>query len=127
MPTKIVSQLAPPPTQTKPQRQASGGWFTRVQHRIKLALGGSDEELLVANTTAVPWHIYHKYRLLGIIDPWETHTFRLRKSGNLNARPDLESDAVEYLVVDLNARVQRVEIYRRQIGPVVDVYDMRAA
>lgn len=144
MPTNIVAKLAPsptrtvpawrreaepaaPPTQTRPQRQDSGGWFTRVQHRVKLALGGDDEELLVENTTAVSWHIYHKYHLLGILDPWETHTFRLRKRGNLNARPNLESDAVEYLVVDLNSHIQRVEIYRRQIGQAVGVYDMRAA
>jgi hypothetical protein len=51
----------------------------------------------------------------------------LRKSGNLNARPSLASDESEYLVVDLNSRIQRVEIYRRQMGLTVDVYDMRAA
>ena len=144
MATKISPQLDPPPvrtapawrrhaepeappTQTKPQRQNSAGWFTRVQHRIKLAMGGDDEELLVGNTTAVSWHIYHKYHLLGIIDPGETRLFHLRKRGNLNARPALESDAVEYLVVDLNSRVHRVEIYRRSMGQAVEVYDMRAA
>ena len=116
-----------PPTQTKPQRQDADGWFTRVKRRVKLAMEGDDEELLVENTTAVSWHIYHKYHLLGIVDPWETHTFRLRKSGNLNARPDLASDESEYLIVDLNPRIQRVEIYRRRMGLTVDVYDMRAA
>lgn len=88
---------------------------------------GDDEELEVANATAVSWHVYHKYRLLGILDPWETRTFRLRKSGNLNARPRQESDASEYLVIDLNGRVQRVEIYCRQMGQELDIYDMRAA
>lgn len=116
-----------PPTQTKPQRQDSGGWFTRTIRRVKLAMEGDDEELLIANTTAVSWHIYHKYHLLGILDPWETHTFHLRKHGNLNACPSQESDASEYLVIDLHESIQRVEIYRRQMGPSVDIYDMRAA
>jgi hypothetical protein len=143
MPTPISLKLAPsptrtapawrreepeaPPTQTKPQRQDSDGWFTRVKRLVKLAMEGNDEELQIANTTAISWHIYHKFHLLGIVDPWETHTFRLRKNGNLNARPKHESDESEYLIVDLNSRVQRVEIYRRQIGQTVDVYDMRAA
>ena len=141
MPTPFLLKLAPspertvwrreepevPPTQTRPQRQGGGGWFTRVKNRVKLALAGNEEALLVVNETAVSWHVYHKYHLLGILDPWETRTFRLRKNGNLNARPNLESDASDYLVLDLQARIQCVEIYRRQLGPAVDVYDMRAA
>lgn len=118
---------APPPTQTKPQRQEGDGWLTRIKRRVKLAMEGDNEDLEVANTTAVPWYIYHKYHLLGILDPWETRTFRLRKSGNLNARPRQESDASEYLLIDLNGRVQRIEIYRRHMGQELDVYDMRAA
>jgi hypothetical protein len=116
-----------PPTQTKPQRQDADGWFTRLRRRVKLAMEGDDEELQVVNTTAVSWHIYHKYHLLGILDPGEMRTFRLSKQGNINARPNLESDATEYLVIDLYTHIQRVEIYRRLIGQTVDVYDMRAA
>lgn len=138
MPTTIARQLAPaplrriaepdaPPTQTKPQRRNSDGWFTRAKRRVMLALAGDDEELLVVNQTAVSWHVYHKFHLLGILDPWETYTFRLRKTGNLNARPHQESSAVEYLVLDLNRHVERVEIYRRQLGQEVEVYEMRAA
>jgi hypothetical protein len=129
MPTKTLDPPArtEPFTQTKPQRQDSDGWFTKIKHRIKLAMEGDDEPLEITNMTAVSWHVYHKSHLLGILDPWETRTFRLRKSGNLNARPNLESSAVEFLVVDLTARIQRIEIYRRQMGQVVDVYDMRAA
>jgi hypothetical protein len=122
-----VVEPAEPLTQTKPQRQDSSGWFTRLRHRVKLAMEGDDEELQIANTTAVSWHVYHKSYQLGILDPWETRAFRLRKHGNLNARPDLASDAVEYLVIDLNSRIQRIEIYRRQMGQVVDVYDIRVA
>jgi len=114
-----------PPTQTKPQRQEGDGWLKRIKQRIKLAMEGDDEELQVENSTAVSWHIYHKFHLLGILAPWETRTFRLRKSGNLNARPKQESDASEYLVIDLNSHLQRVEIYRRQMGAMLDVYDMR--
>jgi hypothetical protein len=144
MATKIAPQLDPPPvrtspawrrhkepdappTQTKPRRQESDGWFTRVRRLVKLAMNGDDENLLVMNTTAVSWHVYHKYHLLGIVDPGETRLFRLRKSGNLNARPSLESDECAYLVLDLSARVQRVEIYRRHVAHELDVYDMRAA
>jgi hypothetical protein len=121
-----VVEPAEPLTQTKPQRH-SDGWFTRLRHRVKLAIEGDDEELQIANTTVVSWHVYHKSHQLGILDPWETRTFRLRKHGNLNVRPNLASDEVEYLVIDLNSRIQRVEIYRRQMGPVIDVYDMRVA
>ena len=144
MATKISPQLDPPPvrtapawrrhvepealpTQTKPQREDADGWFTRARRLVKLAMQGNDEELLIGNTTAISWHLYHKYHLLGIVDPGETRLFHLRKSGNLNARPSLESDQSEYLVVDLNSRIQRVEIYRRQMGQFVEVYDMRAA
>lgn len=127
MAIKIAPELEPPPTQTKPERQRSDGWFTRIQRRVKLAMAGDDEELLVVNNTAISWYVYHKFHHLGILDPGETVLFRLRKRGNLNARPNLGSDAVEYLVLDLNSEIQRVEIYRRSMGKELDVYDMRAA
>jgi len=127
MAIKILPELEPPPTQTKPERRRSDGWFTRIQHRVKLAMAGDEEELLIVNTTAIRWYVYHNFHQLGILDPGETALFRLRKRGNLNARPNLGSDAVEYLLLDLNSRMQRVEIYRRSIGKEVDVYDMRAA
>jgi hypothetical protein len=126
-PWRRYTEPEAPPTQTKPQREDADGWFTRVKKRVKLAMQGDDEELLIGNTTAISWHIYHKYHLLGIIDPGETRLFRLRKTGNLNARPSLESDESEYLIVDLNAHIQRVQIYRRQMGQAVEIYDMRAA
>lgn len=127
MAIKISPELDSPPTQTKPERQHSDGWFTRIQRRVRLAMSGDDEELLVENHTAIPWHVYHKFHLLGIADPGETLLFRLQKRGNLNARPSQESDATEYLVLDLNSQIQRVLIYRRSIGEALDVYDMRAA
>src|SRR5690348_7636858 len=117
MAIKIAPELEPPPTQTQPERRRSDGWFTRLQHRVKLAMLGDDEELLVVNSTSLSWHVYHKFHLLGIVDAGETYTFRLRKRGNLNVRPSQESDATEYLVLDLNSQIQRVEIYRRSIGP----------
>lgn len=127
MAIKIAPELEPPPTQTQPERKRSDGWFTRIQHRIKLAMSGDDEELLVVNNTLLSWHVYHKFHLLGILDAGETYTFHLRKRGNLSVRPSQESDATEYLVLDLTSRIHRVEIYRRSIGPSMDVYDMRAA
>jgi hypothetical protein len=127
MAIKITPELEPPQTQTKPEHRNSDGWFTRIQRRVKLAMSGDDEALLVENRTAIAWHIYHKFHLLGIVDPGETQLFRLQKRGNLNARPSQESDATEYLVLDLNTQVQRVEIYRRSMGQALDVYDMRAA
>lgn len=127
MAVKITPELDAPPTQTKPERRDSDGWFTRIQRRVKLAMLGDDEELLVENRTTIAWHVYHKFHLLGIVDPGETQLFRLQKRGNLNARPSQESDATAYLVLDLNARIQRVEIYRRSMGQALDIYDMRAA
>ncbi|MGH2506345.1 MAG: hypothetical protein ACRDHZ_02865 [Ktedonobacteraceae bacterium] len=114
-----------PQTQTKPQR--SDGWFTRIQRRVKLAMEGDEEDLLIINTTMIPWHIYHNFRMLGILDSGEEHLFRLQKRGKLGVRPHLESDAVEYLVLDLDAQVQRVEIYRQHLGQGLETYEMRAA
>ncbi len=127
MAIKITPELEAPPTQTKPERRRSDGWFTHIQRRVKLAMSGDDEELLVANNTTISWHIYHKTHLLGIIDRGETRLFLLQKRGMLNVRPSQESDAVEYLVLDLHSRIERVEIYRRPMGQGVEVYDMRAA
>lgn len=127
MAIKIAPELEPPPTQTRPERRHSDGWFTRIQRRVKLAMSGDDEELLIINNTAISWHVYHKTHLLGIIDPGETRLFLLHKRGMLNVRPSQQSDAVEYLVLDLNSRIERVEIYRRRMAQEMDVYDMRAA
>jgi hypothetical protein len=125
MAIKITPELDSPPTQTKPERQRSGDWFAHIRHHVKLALAGDDEDLLVVNTTAISWYVYHKFHRLGVLDPGGSALFHLRKSGNLNARPDLESNVVEYLVLDLTAEVQRVEIYRRNMGKELDIYDMR--
>lgn len=129
MAIQISPELEPPQTQTKVERRRSDGLFTRIRHRIKLAMSGDDEELLIVNSTTVRWHIYHKFHQLGILDPGEARLFRLQKRGNLNARPDQErpSDAVDYLVLDLSSRIERVEIYRRSMGQALEVYDMRAA
>ena len=114
-----------PPLQTKPQR--SGGWFTRLQRRVKLAMGGDDEELLVENNTQVSWRVYHDYHQLGIIDAGESRVFRLQKRGNFSVRPTTDGDDVEYLVLSLTLRVHRVSIYRKHIGKDLEVYDLRAA
>jgi|SRR5579875_2259366 hypothetical protein len=127
MAIKIAPELEPPPTRTQSERRRSDGWFTKIQRRVKLAMSGDDEELLVVNNTTISWHVYHTFHLLGIIDAGEMLTFRLQKRGNLNVRPSQESDATEYLVLDLTSQIQRVEIYRRNIGPSIDVYEMRAA
>lgn len=129
MAIKISPELEPPPTQTKPERRRSDGLFTRIQRRVKLAMLGDDEELLVINSTAIRWYVYHKFHQLGMLDPGETRIYHLQKRGNLNARPDQErqSDAVDCLVLDLSSRIERVEIYRRCIGQALDIYDMRAA
>jgi len=127
MAIEILPEAASPPTQTQSERQRSGDWFAHIRQRVKLALAGDDEDLLVVNTTAISWYLYHTFHCLGLLDPGESALFHLRKNGNLNARPDLESDAVDYLVLDLTAQVQRVEIYRRTMGKELDIYDMRVA
>jgi hypothetical protein len=99
MAIEVAPQLDPPPTQARPQRQGAAGWFTRLRRRVKLAMAGENEKLLVTNTTPVSWHIYHKFHLLGILDSGETRLFRLRKTGSLNARPTAQSEESEYLVI----------------------------
>src|ERR1700726_865754 len=114
-----------PPVETKPQR--SGGWFRRLQQRVRLALDGDNEELRVENKTELSWRVYHDYHMLGIIDGGEELMFRLQKHGNLNVRPVDDGNEVEYLVLSLNLRVKRVKIYRRQMAKDLEVYDMRVA
>ncbi|HLH61024.1 MAG TPA: hypothetical protein VKV20_05015 [Ktedonobacteraceae bacterium] len=122
--TEVDSPDAPP-LETRPQR--SGGWFRRLQQRVRLAMNGDDEELIVENKTNVSWRVYHDYHMLGIIDAGESRTFRLQKHGNLNVRPATRDDEVEYLVLTLTVRVHRVEIYRRQMAQALEIYDMRVA
>lgn len=114
-----------PPLETKPQR--SGGWFRRLQQRVKLALSGDDEELLVENRTDVSWRVYHNYHQLGIVDEQERRVFKLHKHGSLSVRPFSDEGEVEYLVLSLDSNVTCVCIYRRQMGKDVEVYDMRVA
>jgi len=125
MAIRIDPEVEQPPVKTSPRR--SGGWFRRLQHRIKLALNGSDGELIVKNDTQISWRIYQNFHLLGIIDPAEELTFKLEKRGSLNVRPTADGDSVEYLVLQLDRRIYRVRIYRRRIGQDVEVYEMRAA
>src|SRR5579864_3255721 len=98
MATRIAPEVERP-LETKPRR--SGGWFRRLQRRVKLALAGDDEELLLENKTTVSWRVYHNYHLLGIIDAGERETYRLQKHGSLSVRPCADGDEVEYLVVPL--------------------------
>ena len=120
-----IEEPEAPSIETKPRR--SGGWFTRIQDRIRLALAGSDEELMLENRTSISWRVYHDYHLLGIIDAGEYLIFRLHKRGALNVRPCAEKEQVEYLVLHLSVQVRRVYIYRRRLNSEVEVYEMRAA
>ena len=120
----VIEELDAPPTETSPQRQA-GGWSIQPQPRIGLALGSDDELMMVENRTEISWLVYHNYHCLGIVDPGELLVFHLYKHGSLSARPQKESDEVEYLVLSLTFDVNFVYIYRRQMSKVVEVYDMR--
>lgn len=129
MATKISPETESPDefsTSARPQR-TGGGWLRRIQYRIRLALSGDDEEIMLENNTALFWKVYHNYHLLGIIDPGEARLFRLQKRGQFSARPGQEGDEVEYLVLDLHTQIRRVEIYRRRMSQQIEVYDMRAA
>lgn len=127
MAVKTPSRTEPetPPLKTSPRR--SGGWFTRVVRRVKLAFAGDDEALLVENVTRVSWRIYHNYHQLGIIDAGENRSFRLTKHGSFSARPYEDEEGTEYLVISLDMRVQRVSICRRQMAKDIEVYDLRVA
>lgn len=121
-----VEQQEAPPLQTNPRR-SDGNWFRRVQRRIKLALAGNEDELRVENKTAISWRVYHNYHLLGIIDAHEQRVFRLNKHGVLSVCPCAGEEEVEYLMLDLSLRIQRVHIYRRWMSREIEVYDMRSA
>lgn len=114
----------PPPLQTDPRR--SGGWFTRLVKRVKLAMAGGDDTLHVDNNTSLAWKIYHNYHLLGIMDPNERRDFQLIKNGSLNIRPTGDEE-VEYLLLPLTPQVHRVRIYKRRVDKTVEVYDFRTA
>jgi len=114
-----------PPLETSPRR--SGGWLRRLQRRIKLALAGDNEELVLHNKTTIAWRAYHDYHQLGIIDGGERRVFHLNKHGSLSVRPCEDGENVEYLVLPLNLRVHHVHIYRRRINKEIEVYDMRVA
>src|SRR5258708_12995424 len=88
------------PLETKPRR--SGGWFTRLQRRVKLALAGDDEELILENRTEVSWRVYHNYHQLGIIDAHEQRAFQLHKHGSLSLRPYPDVADVHTLILPLN-------------------------
>lgn len=114
-----------PPTRTSPRR--SGGWFRRLWQRVRLAMAGDDDELMLENRTGISWRVYHDYHHLGIIDAGEYQVYRLARRGSLNVCPVVEGDEVEYLVLSLNERIRFVHIYRRQMGETMEIYDMRVA
>ena len=111
------------PRKTSPHRK--GGWLRRFWQRVRLALDGDDETLVVENTTGVGWYVYHGYHQLGIIDAQEQRTFRLVKHGELSVRPHLDGENVEYLVLPLTTRVNCVRICRRLVSKEIEVYDMQ--
>ena len=109
------------------QTQRLGGWFRRFQHRVKLALHGDEEDLIVDNTTQVSWHLYRDFHHLGTVLAEERLTLKLLKRGSLSARPTMETDEVEYLLLPLSHKTRQVRIYRRQLTQELEVYDMQAA
>ena len=125
MAIKTSPEIERPPLETSPRR--SGGWFRRLQQRVKLAFAGDDEELVLQNRTDIAWRVYHNYHQLGIIDGGEQRIFHLNKHGSLSARPCEDGEQVEYLVLPLSLHVHHVHIYLRRMSKELEVYDMRVA
>ena len=113
------------PTETKTERRP-GGWSLKPQPRVGLDMGSDDDMLLLENKTEIQWIVYHNFHQLGIIDPEELLVFHLYKHGSLNVRPVGKDDTVEYLVLSLNYYVNQVDIYKRQMAPNIEVYDLRS-
>ncbi len=112
-------------TQTAPER--FGGWLRRLGRRVRLGMGGEEEEVVVENATEIAWLLYQDFHEVGTIWPNEIQTFKLFKRGSLSARPVRSQNAVEYLVLPLSRHIQRIRIYRRQMAQELEVYDMQAA
>lgn len=125
MAIKIKPDVKEPATKTAPRR--SGGWLRALQQRIRLALAGSDDELVLENKTGISWRAYHDYHWLGTIDAGERQTYKVEKRGTLNVRPSVDGDSIEYLVLPLDIRVHRVRIYQKHVAQDIEIYDMRAA
>ncbi|MDQ6659753.1 MAG: hypothetical protein M3Z24_02165 [Chloroflexota bacterium] len=121
----VIPEVESPSTETQPQHEV-GGWSIETDPLVGLALGSDDELLMLENKTPVSWLVYHNYHRLSIIDPGELLAFHLYKHGSLSVRPLYESDATEYLVLELGFDVTYVHIYRRQMAENVEVYDMSA-
>lgn len=124
--TPEVEQPDASSLKTNPLR-SGGGWFRRLQHRVKPALAGDDDELKVENKTAISWRVYHNYHQLVMIDAHEQRIIQLDKHGSLSVRPCVDGDDVEYLMLNLSIRIHRVQIYPRRVGRVIEIYAMRTA
>ncbi len=62
--------------------------------------------------------------LLGVLEPHQQGSYRLRKRGTLNIRPAADGDGDEYLLLPLDRRIQRVRIFRQSFGQETILYGM---
>lgn len=80
----LADPNAPPATDTRTRRR---WWRFRFPwRRTAVSAPTNDDELLIDNTTDVPWALHLGYRNLGIIDPDSRALYRVVKSGLLSAR-----------------------------------------
>ena len=126
---KMVKTYSPeveePPTQARPGR-GRFRWWPWSWPRIGLGRDSDDDLLILRNTTAVPWMLYHGYHRLGPVAPAQVLTLHLSKHGTLSARPQGTADDVDYLALSLHQRITEIYIYRRTFNREHEVYDMRA-
>lgn len=113
-------------TKTQPQRErskliAKTPW---PRGRTRNSAPLEDDELILDNKTFATWHLYVRFRDLGLLAPQQRVTQRVVKSGQLSARPLDAPVGTEYLTAYLRPAVRTVEFRSQAIGNEM-LFDLR--
>jgi hypothetical protein len=116
-----------PATPTKTETKRGFTRFRFPWQKTKVASRGDEEELIVLNSTRVPWALHLGYRSLGDVEPGQQVTYLVVKRGALTARQlagDGTGASADHLSVQITGRVRRVELRYRRLGATL-VHDLQ--